>query len=155
MYPFHRDQIYCYVHASPGVERDSVIVIVDRGLSCHTSPHSYVRLCSENTIAGGAHCPHATLHGGWPSGGDGGGRTGRGTEIGPGSLTLTTNLQKCLQQYGHISRQSILAIKDERTTVKKWNEMGTNQTTLLCFRIWKRILIWIRHYRSSVRYYSR
>lgn len=46
MYPFHRDQIYCYVHASPGAERDSVTVIAGTGWLCRTLPHYCVQFCS-------------------------------------------------------------------------------------------------------------
>lgn len=94
MYPFHHDQIYCYVHASPAGERGSVTVISGTDWSCRTSPRYCVRLCSGHTIGGGAHCRRVAHRGEWPSGG---GQTWTGTENGLGSLTPTTNLQKGFQ----------------------------------------------------------
>lgn len=105
MYPFHRDQIYCYVHASPGVERDSGTVSVGTDSSCHTSPRYCVRLCScPRKTAGAGHyhpCATMTFRGAWPSDGV---RIGTGTAIGRGSSRLTRNLEKGFRNNTHTHR---------------------------------------------------
>lgn len=128
MYPFHRDQIYCYVHASPGVERDSGTVSVGTDSSCHTSPRYYVRVCScPRRTAGAGHCPPCatmTFRGAWPSDGV---RIGTGTAIGRGSSKLTTNLEKGFRNNTHTrtgtgpaGQYNLPNPNEERTTMKSY-----------------------------------